>query len=83
MMTPKTSFFPLPAPSSASAIAKQFASFWISILRPSSFSKSAFTGWPFMQTVLEFFRRPVRGEIAPGVPMPNVVGPDTAAASSS
>jgi len=27
-----------------------------------------------MQTVLEFFNRPVRGEMAPGVPMPNVCG---------
>jgi len=27
-----------------------------------------------MQTVFGIFRSPVRGEIAPGVPMPNVVG---------
>ena len=27
---------------------------------------------PFRQTVLEFFSRPVRGEMALGVPMPNV-----------
>jgi len=30
------------------------------------------TGLPFMQTELEFFNRPVAGEMAPGVPMPTV-----------
>jgi len=65
MITPKTSFLPLPAPSNASANRKQFASFCISILRPRSFSRSPSPAGRSCKPCWNFFRSPVRGEIAP------------------
>ena len=71
-ITPKTTSAPAAAPSTASESAKQFASLARRTGRPSARARSSRSGRPFSQVELQFFIRPVRGEIAPGVPMPTV-----------
>ena len=70
IITPNTTAFPLPAPSTASDKAKQFASFSKLTLRPSSSSKFFLRGLPFNQIELAFLIKDESAEIAPGMPTP-------------
>ena len=70
IMTPKTTLLPFPAPKTASASAKQLASFSNDTFWSNLSSRSSFSGFPIRHWVLLFFMTPVAGEMAPGVHTP-------------
>ena len=63
----------MPAPSTASDNAKQFASFSRLTFRSSSFSKSFLKGFPFNHIELAFFTKAESADTAPGIPIPTDV----------
>jgi len=65
-------FAPAAAPSVASEMAKQFASFANRTSRPSAADRSLSSGLPFSHVEFAFFTSPVIPEIDPGIPAPTV-----------
>ena len=70
IITPKTTGYFLPAPSTASERAKQLASFSKFISLSSRFSRSFFIGFPFNQIEFAFLTNEESTDIAPGIPIP-------------
>ena len=70
IITPKTTGWPFPAPSTASDKAKQFASFSKLTCLLSSFSRSFLKGLPFNHIELAFFTKAESVDTQPGIPIP-------------
>ena len=83
-MTPNTtpSRWLAPAPSVASASAKQFASFSNVTRAPSAAARSRRNGRPLKHVVFEFFTRP-SGVIPPGIDTPTGVEARSSAPSAA
>ena len=69
-MTPNTTLWPAPAPSTASEMAKQSASLASRTGRPSADSRSRFNRSPMRQVELAFLIKSVVGDTVPGIPTP-------------
>ena len=81
-MAAKTTGAPAPAPSVASDSARQLASFINTTRWPTALSTSACSGRPFRQVELQFFINPAAVAV-PGVPMPMLSAPPTAASDTA